>query len=50
MKIGDIVNVYINNKEIGNAVMPRFSFQGLVLVSFIGGSWMFVHKSDIRSM
>ena len=50
MKIGDIVKVCINDKEIGNAVIKRFSFQGLVLVNFIGGSWMFVHKSDIRSM
>lgn len=49
MKIGDAVEIWINNKKQRDGVIKRFShIEGLVVVNIAKGGWMFVHEADLR--
>jgi hypothetical protein len=48
MKIGDVVSVCIEGRKPEEAIIKRFSFQGLVLVNLVSGGWMMVDERDLK--
>ena len=48
MKIGDEVKVCVSGRKPEDAILKRFSFQGLILVNPVSGGWMMVHETEIK--